>query len=115
MSYVTQEEFQAVLDNLALVLGQLGTRLDAGTWGTPSNYSVVVRQDQPEGSGSSEYKLETLQLAANTLMARLGGDIENVELDDIVSYGASEPGTPIASAIWYDTGTQELKQYDGSQ
>jgi hypothetical protein len=66
-------EARELLTNL---LGALSTVMDGGTWGVPVDYSILVRQDQPAGSGASQFKVEDLPIPVNSMIARLGsGDI----------------------------------------
>lgn len=59
------------------VLAALVKYPELGAWGTPADYSVVVRQDQPVDSGTSQYKVETVAMAEDTvLVRRTGAEIE---------------------------------------
>lgn len=69
----TIEEVQAVVDS---ILATINLQPDFGDWGIPDDFSIIVRQDQPPSSGSSQTKSEGLQVPINTMIARLGsGDI----------------------------------------
>ena len=66
---------QEARDLINDILGEFATRMDGGTWGVPADRSVLVRQEQPPASGSSQFKVEDVPMAANTYLGRLGGDI----------------------------------------
>lgn len=69
----TIDEVLTVLNN---IVDALTNYPELGSWGTPADYSVLVRQDQPVGSGTSQYKVEDLPITEQTLVGRItGGDI----------------------------------------
>lgn len=57
------------------VLAALLKYPELGAWGTPADFSVLCRQDQPPASGNSQYKVEDVPMAANSYLGRVGGDI----------------------------------------
>lgn len=59
-----------VLAMVQQMLGKMSTRPDGGDWGVPADYSVIVRQDQPPDTGSSQYKTEDAPMAADTVLLR---------------------------------------------
>ena len=69
----------ADLDDLIVginnLLDTLAKAADLGPWGTPVDFSVLVRQDQPPASGTSQYKVEDVPLALNSMLARLNGEL----------------------------------------
>ena len=93
-----------VLTVVNQILDAMATRPDGGSWGEPADYSVLVRQDQPSGSGSSQFKVEDVPLTASTVLGRgASGDIAalsaanlqtvlNTSADDIV-IGNAQLGT----------------------
>lgn len=75
------EEARAVLNQL---LAEFATRADFGTWGEPADYSLLLRQDQPPASGSSQFKTEDLPMAAGTLPLRNAtGEIVATSITDL--------------------------------
>jgi hypothetical protein len=60
---------------------------------------VIVRQDQPPGSGDSAYKIEDLTLAVQTILGRLSGDIQELNIADLVRYHDDPPATLISGAL----------------
>ena len=66
---------QDLIDGVNQILSTLQYVADLGTWSEPVDYSVMVRQDQPAGSGSSQYKIEHLAMSTDAFLARLSGDV----------------------------------------
>ncbi len=84
------DELIAGIDGL---LGTLANMTDLGTWGTPTDYSLIVRQDQPAGSGSSQYKCEDLPMGTQTVIGRgASGDIAAVSLSEEQVLGRASGG-----------------------
>ena len=112
----TDLEARALIQSL---LAAIATKPDLrfNPSGTPSDFSVLVRNDQPENSGGSQYQIEVITMATEgAMLARRPGacGIQSVELDDILSRSESQPGDPFTGSLWFKASTSELKQYDGS-
>lgn len=89
-----------VLTAVNNILDALPTKPELGTWGEPDDHSVLVRQTQPDGTGNSQYMVETIAIAASGILARIGtDDISSLSLTDIVSRSDDTPGSPIIGAI----------------
>jgi len=101
----TIEEVLEVLNN---VLDAMETRPDGGTWGVPTDYSVLVRQDQPAGSGSSQFKVEDVPMAVENVLVRRAGDIEGVAVADLTEEGSPAAGDFLLG--WRSEG--ELRKFD---
>jgi|TARA_B110000196_G_scaffold315412_1_gene324983 hypothetical protein len=97
----------AVIDDVLVavnnILNALGTKAELGSWGTPSDYSILVRQDQPDAvPGGTQYMVESVTLAASEFLARRGGacGIQAVQIDDILSRTNNvEPGDPFTGSL----------------
>ena len=82
MAEPTASEILVVVNT---ILNGLVTRPDGGSWGVPSDFSVLVRQDQPDGSGGSKFKTETVQMPQNTMIIRQTSDIVALPFSDIIA------------------------------
>jgi len=90
----TIEEVQAVVDQ---ILALLINYSDFGTWGTPTDYSLLVRQDQPAGSGSNQAKVEDLPMVIQSTIGRAAsGDIVNIALAEDEVLGRATGGNVAA-------------------
>jgi len=61
---------QEARNSINLILAEMATRWDGGTWGVPRNFSMMVRQAQPPASGSSQFKGEDLEVDAGDFVHR---------------------------------------------
>jgi hypothetical protein len=92
------EDLQAYVESL---LASLATRPNLGSR-APSDYSVMVRNDQPPDSGSSQYEIDAVPMAADTLLMRVGsGDIEGKALGDLAAHGGT-PGSGDLILVYKD-------------
>jgi len=76
---------QDLIDGVDALLGTLASAADLGSWGEPADYSLIVRQDQPPDSGSSQYKVEDLPVAQNTYVGRLEDGITTRTFAQVLS------------------------------
>jgi hypothetical protein len=78
----TIDEVLAVVQQ---ILSKMSTRYDGGDWGEPTDQSLILRQDQPPGSGTSQFKVEDLPIPENTYVGRLTGDVTTRSFAQVLS------------------------------